>query len=65
MSVLDHVSQVRDTVLMSVYMEVRNLGGLGFWNEGLMSKGREMGSSVYKQAETKVDGSCHSKEGSK
>jgi hypothetical protein len=41
--VLDHVSQVRDTVLMSVYLEVRNLGGSGFWNEGLMSKGREMG----------------------
>jgi hypothetical protein len=58
--VLDHVSQVRDTVLMSVYLEVRNLGGSGFWNEGLMSKGREMGSSVYKQTETKVDGSCHS-----
>jgi hypothetical protein len=27
--VLDHVSQVRDTVLMSVYLEVRNLGGVG------------------------------------
>jgi hypothetical protein len=26
----------------------------------LMSKGREMGSSVYKQMETEVDGSCHS-----
>jgi hypothetical protein len=63
--VLDFVSQVRDTVLMSVYLEVRNLGGSGFWNEGLMSKGREMGSSVYKQSETEVDGSCHSKEGSK
>ncbi len=64
-SVLDHVSQVRDTILMSVYFEVRNLGGSGFWNEGLMSRGREMGSSVYKRSETKVDGSCHSKEGSK
>ncbi len=48
-----------------IYLEVRNLGGSGFWNEGLMSKDREMGSSVYKQSETKVDGSCHSKEGSK
>jgi hypothetical protein len=63
--VLDLVSQVRDTVLMSVYLEVRNLGGSGFWNEGLMSKGREMGSSVYKHSETEADGSCHSKEGSK
>jgi hypothetical protein len=64
-TVLDLVSQVRDTVLMSVYLEVKNLGGSGFWNEGLMSKDREMGSSVYKQSETEVDGSCHSKEGSK
>ncbi len=30
-----------------------------------MSKGREMGRAVYKQTETKVDGSCHSSEGSK
>ncbi len=59
-TVLDHVSQIRDTVLMSVYLQVRNLGGSGFWNEGLMSKGREMWSSVYKQSETEVDGSCHS-----
>jgi hypothetical protein len=28
-----------------------------------MSKGKEMGRSVYKQPETKVDGSCHSEEG--
>jgi hypothetical protein len=65
MTVLGLVSQVRDTVLMSVYLEVRNLRGSGFWNEGLISKDREMGSSVYKQSETEVDGSCHSKEGSK
>ncbi len=62
---LDLVSQVRDTVLMNVYLEVRNPGGSGFWNWGYMSKEREMGSSVYKQPETEVDGSCHSKEGSK
>jgi hypothetical protein len=29
-----------------------------------MSKRMEMGRSVYKQPETKVDESCHSKEGS-
>ncbi len=40
-------------------------GGSGFWNWGYKSKEREMGSSVYKQSETEVDGSCHSKEGSK
>jgi hypothetical protein len=62
---LDLMSQVRDAILMNVYLEVRNPGGLGFWNWGYMSKEKEMGSSVYKQSETEVDGSCHSKEGSK
>ncbi len=58
--VLDLVSQVRDAILMNVYLEVRNPGGSGYWSWGYMSNGREMGSSVYKQSETKVDGSCHS-----
>ncbi len=62
---LDLVSQVRDAVLMNVYLEVRDPGGSGFWNWGYMSKERKMGSSVYKQSETEVGGSCHSKEGSK
>ncbi len=57
---LDLVSQVCDAILMNVYLEVRNPGGLGFWSWGYMSKGREMGSSVYKQSETNVDGFCHS-----
>jgi hypothetical protein len=30
------------------------------WSEGYMSKGRELGRSVYKQPETEVDDSCHS-----
>ncbi len=42
-SVLDLVSQVRDAILMNVYLEVRNPGGSGFWSRGYMSKGREMG----------------------
>jgi hypothetical protein len=54
-TVLDHGNQFHDTVLMSVYLEVRNLGGSGFRNEGLMSKGRELGSSVYKQTKIEVD----------
>jgi hypothetical protein len=29
--------------------------GLGFWNEGYMGKGREMGRSVYEQPGNKVD----------
>jgi hypothetical protein len=59
-SVLVHMGQVRDAFLMNVYLDVRNPGGSGFWNEGYMGKGREMRRSVYKQPETKVDGSCHS-----
>jgi hypothetical protein len=42
--VLDLVSQVRDVVLMNVYLDLGDPGGLGFWNEGYMSKEREMGS---------------------
>ncbi len=40
---LDHASQIRDTVLMSVYLEVRNLGGSGFWNEGANEQGQGTG----------------------
>ncbi len=63
--VLDLVSQVRDVVLMNVYLDLGDPGGLGFWNDGYMGKGREMGRSVYEQPGNKVDGSYHSKEGSK
>jgi hypothetical protein len=63
--VLDLVNQVRDVVLMSVYLELGNPGGSGFWDEGYMSKGWEMEDSVYEQPGNEVDGSYHSKEGSK
>jgi hypothetical protein len=63
--VLELVSQIRDVVLMNVYLDLGNCGGLGFWNGGYMNKGREMGGSVYEQPGKEVDGSCHSKEGSK
>ncbi len=62
---LDLVSQVCDVVLMNVYLDLENPGGSGFWNEGYMSKGRGMGRSVYEQLGNEVDGSYHSKEGSK
>ncbi len=32
MNVLDLVSQVRDVVLMNVYLDLGNSGGSGFWN---------------------------------
>ncbi len=38
---------------------------LGIWRGEGLGKGLRKGRSVYKQPETKVDGSCHSKEGSK
>ncbi len=65
LGVLDLVSQVRDVVLMNVYLDLGDPGGSGFWNEGYMGKGREMRRSAYEQPGNEVDGSCHSKEGSK
>ncbi len=50
---------------MNVYLDLGNSGGSGFWNGGYMNQGREMGRSVYEQPEYEVDGSYHSKEGSK
>jgi hypothetical protein len=34
-AVLDLVSQVRDVVLMNVYLDLGNSGGSGFWNGGI------------------------------
>ncbi len=62
---LNLASWVRIAVLMNVYLGLENSGGSGFWNEGYMSQGREMDELVYEQLEDEVDGSCHSKEGSK
>jgi hypothetical protein len=63
--VLDLVTQVRDVVLMNVYLDLENSEGSGFWNEGYIGKGREMGRSVYEQPVYEVDRSYHSKKGSK
>ncbi len=38
---------------------------LGIWRWEGVGNGLRKGRSVYKQPETEVDGSCHSKEGSK
>ncbi len=62
---LDLVSQVRDIVLMSVYLDLGKPGGGGIWMRGYMSKGREMESLVYEQPRYEVDRSYHVKEGSK
>ncbi len=40
---LDPVSQIRDVVLMNVYLELGNPGGSGFWNEGAYEQGEGNG----------------------
>ncbi len=65
MSVRELVGRVRNVVLMNVYLDLGNSGGSGFWVRGYMSQVREMGKLVYEQPGNEVDGSCHSKEGSK
>jgi hypothetical protein len=65
MLVSELVGWVRNVVLMNVYLDRENHGGLGFLVEGYMSQGREMGKLVYEQPGYEVDGSCYSKEGSK
>jgi hypothetical protein len=59
-NVLDLVSQVRDVVLINVYLDLGISGGSGFWNGGYMSQVREMGSLVYEQPGYEVDRSYHS-----
>ncbi len=50
---------------MNVYLDLENAGGSGFWVGGYISQGREIGELVYEQPGNEVDGSYHSKEGSK
>jgi hypothetical protein len=42
-TVLDLVSQVCDIVLMSVYLDLENPRGAGFWNEGVYEQGEGNG----------------------
>ncbi len=51
--VLDLVSQVRNVVLMNVYLGLGNPGGSGFWNGGYMSQGREVGSQFTSNLDTR------------
>ncbi len=55
---LDLASWVRIAVLMNVYLDLENPGGY-------MNQVKGMGKLVYEQPGNEVDGSCHSKEGSK
>ncbi len=66
LSVLDLASQVRNVVLMNVYLDLGNPGGKGFWKGGgVCEPGEGNGKLVHEQPGYRVDGSCHSKEGSK
>ncbi len=56
---------VRNVILMNVYMDLENPRGVGISGGRVYEKGEEMGKLVYEQPGNKVDGSCHSKEGSK
>jgi hypothetical protein len=64
--VSEHMGWVRNVVLMNVYFGSGKPQGVGIsgrggarWADG------EMQGSVYEQPKEEVDGSCHSKEGSK
>jgi hypothetical protein len=63
-TVLDLVSQVRDVVLMNVYLD-RELRGVGILGQGVYETGEGNGELVYEQPGYEADRSCHSKEGSK
>jgi hypothetical protein len=56
---------VHNVVLMNVYLDLENPGGVGISGEGPQGAGEGNGESVYEQPGKEVDGSCHSKEGSK
>jgi hypothetical protein len=51
--VLDLVSQVRDVVLMNVYLDLGNPGGSGFWNEGYMARGEKWEDQFTSNLETR------------
>ncbi len=59
------MGRVHNVVLMNVYLDLENPGGPGFWGGRVMSQVRDWGSKFSEQPGNKVDGSCHSKEGSK
>ncbi len=44
---LDLVSQVRNVVLMNVYLDLGNPGGSGFWNKGVYEPREGNGKLVY------------------
>jgi hypothetical protein len=65
-SVSKHMGWVRNVVLMNVYSGSGKPRGVGIWvGEGPDGQDGEIQGSVYEQPKGEVDGSHHSKEGSK
>ncbi len=64
-SVRELVGWVRNVVLMNVYLDLENPGGVGILGKGPHGVGERNGESVYEQPGNEVDRSCHSNEGSK
>ncbi len=64
-TVREHMGWVRNVVLMNVYLGLEKPQGVGISGEEPHGQVREMKGSVYEQTGKEVDGSCHSKEGSK
>jgi hypothetical protein len=66
MVVSEHMGWVRNVVLMSVYFGSGKPQGVRISGRGRPDgQVREIQGSVYEQPKEEVDGSCHSKEGSK
>jgi hypothetical protein len=63
--VSEHMGWVRNVVLMNVYLGLEKPQGVGIPGGGPDGQVREMQGSVYEQPKEEVDGSCHSKMGSK
>jgi hypothetical protein len=56
---------VCNIVLINVYLDLENPGGVGISGGRVYEPGEGKGKLVYEQPGKKVDGSCHSKESSK
>jgi hypothetical protein len=63
--VSEHMGWVRNVVLTSVYFGSGKPQGVGISDRGPDGQVRKIQGSVYEQPKEEVDGSCHSKEGSK
>ncbi len=63
--VSEHMGWVRNVVLMNVYFGSGEPQGVGISGREPDGQMRGTQGSVYEQPKGDVDGSCHSKEGSK